>query len=548
MRLAVRAPWCLGIVACLLSAIAAAEATAAGKSPAEVAQQVDALVAEALFDDQTEVAPRADDATFARRVWLDTVGDIPSPEALTGFLLDPREDKRQRLVAERLEHPQYGQNWGRYWRDVVFYRTTNQRRNRVGQSTSYWFTQQLNDGTGWDQIATDVITASGDVLLDGAGGLIFAQEARTEETAAEVSRVFLGLQIQCAQCHDHPWDDWSREQFHELAAFFPRVSLKQQRTATKQTYLIGSNDRPLPRAFKRRPNDNLQGVPEHFMQDLADPKATGKLTTPRFFLTGAELPTGTPDAERREQVAEWITRSDWFAKAFVNRMWSELVGEGFYAAVDDMGPDREVVAPEALGLLADEFAASGYDHRWLMRTICATEAYQRECRPRRTPDETPMTANVAQPLRGDQFFSALLSTLDIDEATVNKRTLRLENATAAGSASPRLMFREVFGFDPSVARETVSVSIPQTLTKMNGRTLNAAMSAYPNRMLGKLLMSTSDDQRLVEELYLRSLSRLPTPDEAALAIRYRETAANRSEAFGDLLWSLVNSAEFSHRR
>ncbi len=475
------------LTACLLAAGLLASSSVWAKPPsAATAERVDRLLADELDHSPGELAPRCDDATFVRRAYLDIVGDIPTPEDVTAFLLDPATDKRDRLVRELLNQPQYGQNWARYWRDVILYRRIEDRSVIVAGTLVEQLTEQLNDNQGWDKIATRFVTATGDIRDNGATAIIAAQEGRTEEVAAEVSRVLLGIQIQCAQCHDHPWDSWKREQFHELAAFFPRIGLQQVVSPIKRSFEVVANDRPNRR---QRPGDNnRRGTPEHFMPDMDDPQATGTRMQPRFFLTSAETPLGTPDADRRAELAGWITDSPWFATAMVNRMWAELVGEPFYESIDDIGPEREAKAPQTVQLLAEQFAARGYDLKQLIRSICATEAYQRECRPRRNPDQKPMTANVAQRLRGDQLYSALLTALGIDE---NQRAAlggaRGGGGQYRGQATPRLVFNVAFGFDPSVEKEAVSASIPQALALMNTPQINNAVRAGRRTMLGELL-------------------------------------------------------------
>jgi hypothetical protein len=531
---------------CLVPSIALAQ-----PSVDRVARQVDRLIGEELFDDQTELAPQIDDATFLRRVWLDLVGDIPSPEHTTAFLLDPAPDKRDRVVRDLLSSDQYGQNWARYWRDVILTRRIEDRAVLVSNALVTLLTEELNKGTGWDEVATQFITARGDVRDEGATAIVMAQDGITEDTTAEMSRIFLGIQIQCAQCHDHPYDRWKREQFHELAAFFPRTAVRQVNTATKRSFEVIAND---ARERRRGMNDNAnrRGKPEHYMPDLNDPAAAGTRMEPRFFLTGAEVSLGTPDADRRGAIAEWMTSNEWFATAYVNRMWAELVGEGFYEPVDDMGPDRTPNGKQAVEFLSKEFAASGYDPKWLMRVILNTDAYQRETRPRRLPDATPFTANVAQPLRGDQLFNALLTTLELDEASVRSMVSGGQGQRMYGAqASPRDGFNVAFGFDPSAPRETITASIPQALAMMNQPQINRTLTAGSKRRptsLGKLIADVEDDEMLTTELFLRTLCREPTDAELAEVKAYAESVDNRTETYEDLLWSLINSTEYAYRK
>lgn len=515
----------------------------------KTARQVDRLIAEQVFTKDTQLAPKVGDAIYLRRIWLDIVGDIPTPEHVTAFLLDPAPNKRQLAVNELLKNPQYGQNWARYWRDVILYRKLENRALVVANAVVVTLTEQFNENRPWSNIAADFITASGDIRENGAAAIHAAQDARTEETAAEMSRIFLGIQIQCCQCHDHPYDHWKREQFHEFAAFFPRLALRPIVTPTRRSFELVADDDARP----RRPNVNAngrRGDPEHFMPDLDDPSAPGTRMQPKFFLTSDELPIGSLDAERRGAVAQWMTENPWFATAFVNRIWSELVGEGFYEPIDDIGPDRTPTAPEAVEFLSKRFADSGYDVKWLFRVICATDAYQRESRPRRESEGTPFVANVAQPLRSDQLFNAMLTSVDVGESESDTRRERGPQAMRVyGNNSVRTGFEAVFGYDPSDPRATVANSIPQALAMMNGTRLNLAVRAIGTEtILGRLLEENADDETLIEELYLRTLSRAPTDDEMKTSLEFCDVSRSRSAVFEDLFWALLNSSEFSHRR
>jgi hypothetical protein len=263
------------------------------------------------------------------------------------------------------------------------------------------------------------------------------------------------------------------------------------------------------------------------------------------------LEFGALDAERRGAVAEWMTENPWFATAFVNRMWSELVGEGFYEPIDDIGPDRTPTAPNAVKFLGKSFEDSGYDVKWLFRVICATEAYQRESRPRRESDGTPFVATIAQPLRGDQLFNAILTAVDSGEPAANAGRRGRPDAMMGpyNRNSVRGSFETVFGYDPSDPRESVVSSIPQALAMMNGPRLNLDIRAVGrDTVLGRLLEDTPDNEQLVDELYLRTLSREPTDEERTTAMKFCTSSKDRAAVFEDLFWALLNSSEFSHRR
>jgi len=511
-------------------------------STTAVARRVDERLAAELFTEDTDLAPAASDEVFLRRVWLDIIGDVPSPEQTIAFVLDKSAKKRQRMVGELLDRSAYGQNWARYWRDVIFYRAADERSDIAKLAMEADLTKLLNENSPWDRIASKFITTRGDVLENGSTAIVMAQDGRTEETAAEVSRIFLGIQIQCAQCHDHPYDNWRREQFHELAAFFPRVGIRPVREVTKRSFTVVGQDNP----SRRRPKDNSNRPhSEHFMPDLNNPEAKGTKMQPKFFLTGEDLPLGTTDAQRRQQLAQWLTDSEWFATAMVNRLWSELVGEGFYEPIDDIGPDREPTAPSAVKLLARKFRESGYDVKWLLKTICQTEAYGRASRPRPGLSDTPFIANVPHRLRSDQLFNAIHTALEVEEVAAQANDQQVFGIGLRNR--PRRKFDDIFGYDPSIAREEVGLSIPQVLALMNSTRVNKLIVSRNSTTLKRMLGEVRDDEQLVVELYLRWLCRQPNDEEVARALDYRRSVGNRAQAFEDLQWSLLNSAEFQYR-
>ena len=519
----------------------------AQSSPQQTARRVDQMLirelAEKLPAPSATPVARIDDETFLRRVFTDVLGELPTTEDVLAFTLNQNKDKRAELIEHLLADSAYGRNWARYWRDVIMYRRTDERGLLSARSVENYLTAALNENTAWDKVATSFITARGDVKENGSTAIIMAQQGQPEETVAEISRIFLGIQIQCAQCHDHPTDRWTRQQFHELAAFFPRVAVRPKRDQDVPSFEVVANDSPVE-LRRRNTNNRYRGTPEHRMPDLQDPQAEGTLMQPIFFVTGEKVEAGSLDADRRSQLASWITgpENPWFAKAFVNRIWAELVGEGFYAQVDDLGPERECSAPQTLDYLATAFRDQGYDMKWLLTTILSTESYQRASRRRRTFEEVPFQSNCAQRLRADQLFSALVTVLEMPDSATSQGRQR------SARFSPRNTFSSVFGFDPSVRRSDVSGTIPQALLMMNSPQIGQYLLARRDRMLGRLLLEVRDDQQAVTELYVRVLSRQPTEKELATCLKYRQRVGNREEAFEDILWSLLNTAEFVNRK
>ncbi|HZZ29983.1 MAG TPA: DUF1549 domain-containing protein [Pirellulales bacterium] len=528
--------------------------------PTALAKVIDHSLTEdlAASDDTNKVltfSKRASDEVFLRRVYLDFIGHNPTADEVTTFVLDPAKDKRDKLIVKLLDDPRFGENWGRYWRDVIMYRRQEDRAMLVQPALTDYLTEQFNKNTPWDAIARSFMTADGDVKDNGATGIIMAQNGMTSDITSEISRIFLGVQIQCANCHDHKTDRWKREQFHQLAAFFPRVALKPDNAGEKRTFVVSGNDNPIRRVNPKMANRPV-GSPEHFMPDLKHPESEGTKMQPVFFLTGQNLPFGTPDAQRRETIAKWITdpRDEWFAKAFVNRIWAELVGEGFYNPIDDLGPDRTCSAPKTMEILGHEFADSRFDIKRLFHIIADTEAYQRDSRSRRKPDEMPFAANCPERLRGDEVYDALVSALGANEDMPALRFAAADGAKGGKAAallrSPRNQFDQVFGYDPSAPRDEVTGSIPQALLMMNGPQINRAITGFRpgGGTLGQLLNSTSDNEAVATELYLRCLGREPNKAELQTCVDHVKKTSNRTTGFEDVLWALINSTEFLQRR
>lgn len=518
----------------------------AQSTAADVARQVDQLIAEEIGGESA--AQISSDEVFLRRAFLDLVGEPPTSNDLLAFSLDTRADKRAKLVKQLLADDGYGTNWGRYWRDVIMFRRTEDRAILSQPALEEFLVTEFNANTPWNSIARQLITATGNVRENGQTGLIMAQGGRPEDTVAEISRIFLGIQIQCAQCHDHPTDRWTREQFHQLVAFFPRVAVRPTMMGNVRSFAVIADDQQ-PRLRRTNNNNRFRGTLEHYMPDLEKPELKGTLMQPVFFATGQQLQTGVLDKDRRETLSSWITspENSWCAKALVNRLWSELVGEGFYEPVDDIGPDRDCSAPRTLDLLCNELTAHDYDIKWLMETILLTRTYQLESRNRRSLDELPFQANCPQRLRSDQLFNSLLAVFDIEDV-VSDRPAAYGPGMRQGRGAPRLLFNSMFGFDPSTRRDEIGGSIPQALAMMNSPFINQQINAQGGQMLAPLMAEVNDDRQLVEELYIRVLSRQPTRQELRVCLDFRRGINSRSEAFEDILWALLNHAEFIHRK
>jgi hypothetical protein len=447
-------------------------------------RDIDVMLERELGKLGRQPAPTVDDATFIRRAHLDAIGKLPAPKAVADFIADSSPNKRAKLVDELLASKDYARNWARFWRDVVLYNTTTDDKKFSAKNLEDWLADQLDKDRGWDAIASELIIAEGKDMADRRDNFLLAQDGAATRMAAETARVFMGISVQCAECHDHPFDDWKREQFHEMAAFFSKG--------------------------------------KYYMEDKQDPSKKIEMK-PRFLL-GERPPEKMSGEDKRLAVAAYLVynpKNYWFARAYVNRVWNELLGDGFYK-VDSLGPDGEVIYPSVVNRISVGFRADGFRPKWLMRTIMNTQAYQRKIG---TPAAASDRFAVVRPtrLRGSQVADVLEQVL--------------------GNVKRDGRIVDQFGYDPSLPQEDVEGSIQQALLLMN----NPSVHGQIGKLAPDLVKIKANDE-LIKQAYLRVLAREPTTLEVARVRAYFSKVSDRREATEDLLWTLVNSAEFTTKR
>jgi hypothetical protein len=507
--------------------------------------EIDALILKELKATGLKPAPLTTDEQFVRRVTLDLTGELPVPADVTEFVADKDPNKRAKLIDKLLAGDEYAQHWARYWRDVISSRATNQQARIIVRSFETWMTDRLKENKSWGDITRALLTASGKIEYtdDGTHGDLYFLLSKNgmagpEERAAETSRIFLGIQIQCAQCHDHPNDVWKRHQFHELTAYFARGRERLVRDTTntdaKQARFIGLELVSLPFA-------------EHRMPSKTDPRQ-GTVMSPRF-LDGKAPRRANTDLERRQALADQVVSKEnyWFAGAYVNRMWGELMGQSFYTPVDDMGPQKEVVFGAVLTRLAASFRATDYDMKALLRTIANTETYQRQIRlGESTSEHLHFAAAYPTRLRADALWDSLTGVLGQMGGPGGFRPGM--GGPFAGRFGLEAQFKDEFNFDPSTKADEVEGSIPQALMLMNNPQINQKVQARGTNLLGRILTAYPDNDDALRMVYLRALARKPTDREMERCRAYIKKADQRAEAFEDILWALINSTEFQTKR
>lgn len=498
---------------------------AAPPGDAEMAARIDQHLREAWAQDGIEPVPPASDAEFLRRAWLDLCGIIPpvnDEDAVSGvrdFLDDERPDKRARLIDALLAKPKHPTHLANVWKDVMLPEDSSLR---FGQDAGFltWLREQFADNVPYDEMVRDLLLANGNANQPGPALFYTSLELKPENLAASTSRIFLGVQIQCAQCHNHPFDHWTREDFWGYAAFFARL---QQPPPNQQVAVLVADS-----------ESGEVKIPD-----------TENVVLPRF-LEGAPSDDEGPQS-RRERLAAWLTAADnpWFARATVNRAWALLFGRGLVDPVDDLGDHNPASHPELLDELADYFVESGFDLRRLLRTIALTEAYQLSSRFSPETEERPdLFARMAmKTMSADQLYDCLTEAMRQRESAT-----AVQGAFAGGRAFDQNRQAFVVRFRaPTQGATEYQSGIPQALTLMNGQVVRQATDLSQSDLLTALDAPFFSNEQRLEVLFLSTLARFPTDEERAWIVEYVDqggTKGDSREALGDVLWALLNSAEF----
>lgn len=549
------------------------------KTPAYPASAIDAALREEWTKEGLTAAPRADDATFLRRVYVDIAGTIPPPDVTNKFLADTAPDKRARMVDTLLASPDYAEHWMNYWDDVLMGRET---KGQLVDRTAFrqWLRGQFQKNVAWNVVASSLIDATGqngdggprgkkmvpmasmsdddepeDKDVNGAVNWTLKFEQNPQDLAGMASRTFLGVQIQCAQCHDHKTEKWKQTDFRQFANPFLHAKLDPI-----------DRGKPMGGAAKRVALEDIPNVAQRFKKG-ADvvPIANSKPVA----LDGTDLAKG---GNPRKNLAQWMTAREnpYFAKAFVNRMWGHFLGRGFVDPVDDMRPSNPATMPDVLDKLAADFAKNDFDVRQLIRTICATEAYQlSDSAQAKTDPENKVWARFhLVPLGPEELLNAMFRATDL-EHTAQK--LGVQNMEKLRLAVVR-QYAFLFDVDEEDDEPDYSGTVSQALTLLNGALVAQGARALPGSATADLVNGPGSDEDKVDALAVRVLSRHATADEktkwvqyvteggdvvkgnkgidvkgnplAPLARRQPNTSA-KAAAYEDVLWAMLNSSEFN---
>ena len=481
---------------------------------------VDEFVDRKLRSLRIAPAPLCDDETFLRRVTLDLTGLVPTPEERTAFLADGRPDRRAHVVEELLTRKEFVELWVMKWAEILQIRTVpNEVSPKAVLLYHQWLDRRIAANDPIDEMVCDLISASGGTFTNPPTNY-FQQERDTLKLAENVAQAFLGMRIQCAQCHNHPFDRWTMDDYYGFAAFFKQIARKR------------GDD---PREFI---------VYDSGSGDIKHP-VTGQVVPPKFL--GGETPKVT-DRDRREALAAWITSADnpYFAKHVANVAWTHFFGRGIVHEPDDARVSNPPSNGPLLAELGRRFAASGWDFRQLVRDIVNSRTYQRSCDTNESNklDDTNFSHAAVRRIRAE----VLLDVLAEVTGTKNKFPGLPLGARAVQVADGRTTnyFLTTFGRatrdDVCSCAVRMDPSLSQALHLLNGDAANDRIKQ--GGLVAKAVDAGTPDSEIIEGLFVRSYGRMPTERERIETLTTVMAAPDRKAALEDVFWALLNSPEF----
>ncbi|REK19235.1 MAG: DUF1553 domain-containing protein [Planctomycetota bacterium] len=503
----------------------AAPAAAPLLSVEELTAHIDHALADAWQRDGTTVAPPADDAEFLRRASLDIIGKIPSVSEVEQFLDDAAPDKRRQLVETLLNRGAYAQHFANTWRNLLLAGAAENVQSQINTpQLDMWLRLRFAVNMPYDRLVSDIVNAPIEApqqpatpnmrsFIPSPAAFFQANEQKREMIAASTARIFLGVQVGCAQCHDHPFSDWTQRDFWSLAAFF---------------------------------DDPSNGIPPGGSSANAVSIPDSDIVVEPVFLDGTQ-PDWQTESAKRELLSQWMTSrtNPFFARAAVNRLWDHFLGRGFVHPVDDLDKANPPSHPELLDELARQFAGHGFDLNYLIRAITATRAYQLTSRASSVED-SDLSTFARMPVRrmtADQLFASI-----VQATGYRQQRRRAQPGVLPDLADAAAAFRARFS-DSTVPRTEAETSILQALTLMNGELVSTATDLEESETLAAVADAPflSDEER-IDSLFMATLSRRPDAEERARFVEYvgrDDSPGEHKQALADVFWALLNSAEFA---
>ncbi|MFO0811248.1 MAG: DUF1549 domain-containing protein [Gemmataceae bacterium] len=526
---------------CLAPLVALFAFVGVSRADPSLHERIDALIAAGQPDYAKQVAPLAADAEFVRRVTLDLNGTIPTADEVRAFLADKAADKRTQLIDRLLARPEYARRLGQHFDVTLMERRPDSKVTRAAWEE--FLRASFVANKPYDQLVREILSADG-VDANNRGPAKFYLDRKFEPTLVtrDVGRLFLGRNLQCAQCHDHPLvDDYKQDHFSGLLAFlnrsylFPTAEVATAVMAEKADGEVTFSNvfDTTKKQFTAMPH--LPGG-----STVEDPKfEKGK----EYKVAPAANVRPVPAYSRREQLAKAVTdpRNRAFARTAANRLWAMMLGRGIVHPLDLDHPSNPPSHPELLDLLTDEFAAHKYDAKWFLRELALTTTYQRSSEAADSPPERYLRAAL-KPLTPEQLGYAMLQATGQADA---ERLAGAKDATALeAKLAPRVApFRSTFAGRPGEPEVGTETTLGQALFLKHGGAVRSAIAARPGNLLDRLAKLEKPDA-MADELFVSVLSRLPSAEERTDVADAIKGTANRPAALAEVIWALVASAEF----
>ncbi len=458
------------------------------------------------------------DEEFLRRVTIDIVGLMPTEEEYKAFVADTSADKRTKLINSLLERKEFSEIWAMKWAQLLMIKSDNQVSYKAAFQYSSWLTNQFANNVPIDKIVRDLIASSGGVFETPATNF-YQVERDTLKTAENVAQVFMGIRTQCAQCHNHPFDRWTMDDYYGFASFFSQIGRK-----------TGEDYREVI-VFNRgggEVNHPVMGKP-------LPPKFLGG-TTPKI------------EKDRREVLADWITSPEnpFFANSIANRVWAHFMGVGIVEPVDDIRVSNPATNPELFKALGDKLTEYKFDVKQLVRDICNSQAYQRATQTNET--NAGDTRNYAFARIRRVPAETLLDCISEVTGTKDKFRGLPEGARAVQIAdgSTSTYFLTAFGRSPRTTvcecEASTDPSLSQALHMLNGATTQGKIAQ--GQLVKKWLEAKMEVPQIIEHIFVRSLSRKPTEAEVQSLTKLVAESPNPQAGLEDAFWVVLNSREF----
>ncbi|WP_242631294.1 DUF1549 and DUF1553 domain-containing protein [Rubinisphaera italica] len=500
-----------------------------------VVDQIDLLIRQSWEDNEVSPSEAADDIAWLRRVYLDTVGHIPPLSVVEEFIKNKDSNKYQQAVDEMLDGDSYVNNWTTIWTNLLIGRQTPDRTSRDGMQK--FLREAFAKNRPWDDVVYDILTAEGHFEENGAVNYLLSQMTMRDEgvqATAKTTRLFLGTQVQCTQCHNHPFNDWKQSQFWEFNSFF--------RNARRVDH-----DKIDPNTGQEV-DDYSELTTNDFSGPVFFEKRSGlmQVAYPKYFGNDVEFDNGK---SRQKILADAIVADGdhQMARAMVNRMWGHFFGYGFTRPVDDMGPHNPASHPILLEYLTESFVASDYDMKMLVRWITSSEAYRLSSE-FNTKNEIDNPAAGEMPLFSHMYIKSMEAEQLFDSLMVASNASGMNRANYAQAMRQRnewlQQFVTTFGTDENDESTTFNGSIPQALMMMNGELVDTAVKCDPGTLLHQVVSAEEKDSKKVQLLYLAALGRNPSGRDLAAVKKLMQISGNPISAYQDLYWALLNSNEF----